>query len=86
MVGSDTLERIGQPRYYHGSLELRDKALEALAGNRARFLVFGRLTDDTFKGLDDLDIPPALRQMSTGVPESGFRVDISSTGIRRDRA
>jgi len=86
MVGSDTLERIGQPRYYHGSLELRDKALEALAGNRVRFLVFGRLTDDTFKGLDDLEIPPVLRKMSAGVPESGFRVDISSTGIRKDRA
>lgn len=82
IVGSDTLERIGQPRYYHNSTDLRDKAIAMIAANDVRFLVFGRVANEKFKGLEEIEIPAALRNISTGVPESQFRVDISSTHIR----
>ena len=82
IVGADTLERIGAPRYYHDSQDLRDQAIGKIAGRGVRFLVFGRLSDGRFKGLADLDIPESLREISIGVSESAFREDISSTHIR----
>lgn len=82
IVGADTLERIGAPRYYHDSEDLRDQAIRTIAGRGVRFLVFGRLAEGRFKGLADLDIPEPLKAISTGVPETAFREDISSTHIR----
>lgn len=83
IVGSDTIERIGHIRYYNDSVEQRDLAIDNIAAADVRFLVFGRTTDDTFIGLDDIDIPDKLRAISTGVPESRFRVDASSSAIRK---
>ncbi|MCB1694132.1 MAG: hypothetical protein KDI19_15280 [Pseudomonadales bacterium] len=82
IVGSDTLERIGQTRYYNDNAELRDNALDTIASRGVRFLVFGRVKDDRFIGVDDVELPPVLRQISDGVPESAFRMDISSSAIR----
>ncbi len=84
MVGSDTLERIGQPRYYHDSAELRDQAIREIAGHGVSFLCFGRLQGQQFMGLDELDLPPLLRGISRGVPEEAFRMDLSSSSIRRN--
>src|SRR5690606_32043315 len=42
VVGIDTVERIGQPRYYQHSRKKRDTALARLAELGCRFLVFGR--------------------------------------------
>ncbi len=81
-VGSDTLERISDPRYYHESHELRDIALRSIAERGVRFLVFGRVMGGQFRGLDEIDITPELRAMSEGVPAAEFRVDLSSTHIR----
>jgi len=58
-------------------------ALEDIAGNEVRFLAFGRTSGDRFLGLDDVELPPRLRSLSTGVPEAEFRVDISSTEVRQ---
>lgn len=82
MVGSDTLVRIGAPRYYHDSHELRDMAIDRIASLGVRFLTFGRLAGDSFVGVDDIDIPGALRAISDGVPESRFRMDMSSSAMR----
>ncbi len=83
MVGSDTLERIGEPRYYQNSVPLRDLALSRLAASDIQFLVFGRKTADRFIGLDEIEIPPVLRRLCQGVPEARFRVDISSSALRQ---
>lgn len=80
-VGADTIERIGQGRYY-ASDTARDAALDKLAAQGCRFLVFGRVKDDRFEGLDDLDLPPKLRALCEGVAESEFRADVSSTELR----
>jgi len=82
VIGADTLERIGQARYYGGEAAL-DRALEELRSAGARFLVFGRLVKGEFVGLDEMILPPALRALCQGVPEERYRQDISSTELRR---
>ncbi len=85
LVGVDTLERIGQPRYYHDSYELRDIAIDSIRDQGVSFLAFGRHAGEGFIELDQIDIPPALREISMGVAEAEFRVDLSSTSLRLDR-
>jgi len=84
-VGIDTIERIAAPRYYDGVGE-RDAALVELAERGSTFLVYGRADAGTFKCLDDLDLPPTLARLCTGVPEDEFRIDVSSTRLRRARS
>jgi nicotinic acid mononucleotide adenylyltransferase len=83
IVGADTIRRIADPRYYGGQ-PATHQALERIAGRGCRFLVFGRLGHAGFVRLGDLDLPPALRRISTEVSAEQFREDISSTELRRD--
>lgn len=83
VVGADTIERIGDPKYYQGRTELRDEALATLEACRAEFLVFGRVRQGVFQTLDDLALPPALRARCQGVSAEEFRVDLSSTELRK---
>ncbi|KAG6655801.1 hypothetical protein CIPAW_05G241800 [Carya illinoinensis] len=60
--------------------------LEILLGCKntgCTFLVGGRNVDGTFKVLEDLDIPEELRDMFISIPDQRFRMDISSTEIRK---
>lgn len=82
IVGSDTMERIVSPHYYNDSVRLRDEALGEIRDLDNRFLVFGRMKDDRFTALDDLDLPDHVLDICTGVPEGRFRVDVSSTHLR----
>ena len=82
VVGADTLQRVGDPRYYGGETQ-RDAAIEALAALGCRFLVYGRVDDGVFRTLADLTVPPALKGLGTSVPESEFRNDTSSTALRQ---
>lgn len=82
VVGVDTIERIGNPRYYHDASGRRDAAIAAIAGHGCRFLVFGRQQGGRFRTLADLRLPPALGGLCEEVPESEFRADISSTELR----
>lgn len=52
------------------------------------FISAGRLDSATgqFKGLADIDVPPQLADMFAEVPEGEFRVDISSTELRKRAA
>lgn len=81
IVGLDTLLRIDEPRYY-GSEKDRDDAISTMASRGNRFLVFGRLHDGHFQTLSAVTVSKALRQLCTEVPESEFRVDISSSALR----
>ena len=84
VVGLDTIVRIADSRYY-GTSALRDEALVELAEYGARFLVFGRTLDGTFKVLDDVaaGLPEALLRLTTGVGADEFHSPASSTDIRR---
>ena len=81
VVGTDTMRRVAEPRYY-GDAAVRDAAIKELAGLGCRFLVYGRLDAGVFTTLSDLTLPAPLAAISTGVPESEFRNDLSSTALR----
>lgn len=78
LVGADTAARVVQPRFYAGDM------LAALGGLRrrgCRFLVAGRVdASGAFLGLDDLAVPETVRDLFAALP--GFRLDVSSTGLR----
>jgi nicotinic acid mononucleotide adenylyltransferase len=82
VVGADTVERIGQERYYGGSRPMED-AIAEIAARGCRFLVFGRAQGDAFYTLENLTLPSSLAVLCQGVPASQFREDISSTAIRQ---
>jgi hypothetical protein len=82
VVGLDTIRRIGEQKYYGGPEEL-EAALGNLESNGARFLVFGRLDDDSFLGLNEISLPARLRRLCEPVSEKEFRCDVSSTEIRQ---
>lgn len=84
VVGTDTLERIADVRFHNGNRVAMLRSHEQLAALGCCFLVFGRLSPEgTFVSLEDLDLPPVLKSLCTGVPESAFRMDISSTELRQ---
>jgi len=81
IVGIDTLIRIQQARYYH-SAAARDSAIRSINESDNHFLVFGRTIKKQFRTLDDVDLLPELRSLCSGVCESDFRMDISSSELR----
>lgn len=82
IVGVDTIRRIADPVYY-GSEQRLDEAIELLNESDCRFLVFGRLDENGFQTLSSLNLPTKLVKLCDEVPESDFRLDISSTKIRQ---
>jgi hypothetical protein len=86
VVGVDTALRIVSPRFYQNSTERMTAALADLRSQGCRFLVAGRAdAQGQFLDLDDLKIPPAYRDLFTGIPEAEFRLDVSSTQLRGDK-
>ncbi len=83
VVGADTLRRIAEVRFYGGDPAARRRALEEIARNGCRFLVFGRDAGEGFLAVGDLDLPEPLASLCREVPASEFRDDISSTEIRK---
>jgi nicotinamide mononucleotide (NMN) deamidase PncC len=83
VVGADTLLRIADARYYGQHEAHLAQAINELAARGSRFLVFGRLVGERFQALGDLKLPPALMSLCDEVPPERFRVDISSTQLRR---
>jgi nicotinamide mononucleotide (NMN) deamidase PncC len=83
VVGADTAARIVQSHFYGGEPE-RDLALAELRSIDCRFLVAGRRTaEGNFLSLDRIEIPAAFRDLFRVIPESEYRMDVSSTELRR---
>jgi len=82
LVGADTIARIAEAKYYASETACRE-AIERLAAQQCRFLVFGRQLAGGYAALGDLELPEALRRLCDEVPEAAFRADISSTELRR---
>ncbi|KAJ8642912.1 hypothetical protein MRB53_004660 [Persea americana] len=85
VIGADTAARLIDLKYYWGDY---GKMLEILLGCKrsgCTFLVGGRNVNGVFKVLEDFDIPEEIKDMFVAIPEENFRVDISSTEIRRSR-
>lgn len=82
VIGADTAKRLTNLWYYDGDLAGRNTAMETLRAHDCRFLVFGRLVDDVYHGIDQLGLPDDWLKLCQGVPEETFRMDISSTELR----
>ncbi len=84
VVGADTAARIVQPRFYGDSEERMLSALAEIRSLGCRFLVAGRMdAGGRFLNLDDLALPLAVRDLFEAIPPSRFRLDVSSTDLRR---
>ncbi|MDH7569588.1 MAG: hypothetical protein QHJ73_08390, partial [Armatimonadota bacterium] len=81
VIGYDTAVRVVDPRYYAGEEDMR-AALEEVRQHGCRFLVAGRALDGAYRTLADVPIPAPFRDLFAAIPESAFRVDISSTQLR----
>ena len=87
VIGADTAPRVVDRKYYGGSERETLAALDELSRARCGFLVAGRSQGPgVFTSLGDVEIPTEYRHMFEAIPESRYRVDISSTELReRDR-
>jgi nicotinamide mononucleotide (NMN) deamidase PncC len=83
VVGADTIERIAAAQYYGGDPLAVERAMRTIGAQGCRFLVFGRSHEGRFRTLANVDLPPAVAGLCREVPADVFRVDISSTSLRR---
>ncbi len=82
VLGVDTVRRLTEPRFYHDSPAEMLASLAAVKEAGCRFLVAGRLENDRFITLRDVELPGGYEELFEAIPEEIFRVDISSTEIR----
>jgi len=85
VMGADTYVRLADPTYYGGSIEAAGRAVQRIATQARGLIVFGRERNGTFEDPARLDVPPALREVTHFVSQREFRMDISSTALRRQR-
>jgi len=83
VMGADTYRRLGDPRYYGGSEESAAAAIERIASAIEGVIVFGRSSGGRFEDASRIAAPEAIRRKSYFVSEREFRMDVSSTEIRR---
>jgi len=83
VMGADTFARLPDPRYYGGSKAAATRALKAIAAKAAGLIVFGRARDGVFQEGAAIDVPKALRDVAYFVSQREFRLDVSSTELRR---
>ena len=85
VMGADTYARLADAKYYGGSAEAADRAVQRIATQARGLIVFGRERNGEFEDAARLDVPPALRAVTYFVSQREFRMDISSTALRRHR-
>jgi Cytidylyltransferase-like len=87
VVGADTALRVVDPRFYGGDLGAMLRALQQIRDTGCHFFVGGRVdSTGSFVEVGDIVIPPAYRDLFTGLSEQVFRVDVSSTALRASRS
>ncbi|BAB02685.1 unnamed protein product [Arabidopsis thaliana] len=85
VIGADTAARIVNPKYYEGSHKRMLEVLGDCKRTGCKFLVGGRNVDSVFKVLDDHEIPKEISTMFTSISADTFRMDISSTELRKNQ-
>jgi hypothetical protein len=71
-----------QPRFYHDDPAEMLASFEVVRAAGCRYLVAGRLENEQFLTLADVELPTAYRTLFEAIPEEEFRIDVSSTSIR----
>lgn len=84
VLGADTFARLADPRYYGGSPAAAAAAADRIAREVRRLVVFGRERAGAWQDPAALDVPGPLRDVSTFVSQRDFRLDVSSTRLRRE--
>jgi len=84
VVGWDTAIRVGDPKYYGGDAARARAALESLRGAGCHFLVAGRLVGGVFQDALAFRAPEGFQDLFSPIPRALFRVDVSSTELRRN--
>jgi len=82
VLGVDTAARVIDPRFYNDDPHDRDLALASIGELGCRFLVAGRIDDNSFQDLASLDLPDGCGQLFEAIPVDVFRCDVSSSDIR----
>jgi nicotinic acid mononucleotide adenylyltransferase len=85
VMGADTYARLADPKYYGGSTDEADRAVQRIATQARGLIVFGRERNGVFEDPARLEMPTALRTMTSFVSQREFSMDISSTAIRQQR-
>lgn len=85
VIGVDTAQRLVDSRYYRGGMDV-ETALRRIRDRGGSFLVAGRSVSGRFCSLNELNVPAGFADMFREIPESEFRLDLSSTELRRGRA
>jgi hypothetical protein len=84
VVGADTALRVVDARFYGDDPSAMVRALDAIRTAGCRFLVGGRVdAAGQFVEVGGVSILPEYRELFTGLSEREFRVDVSSTELRR---
>jgi nicotinic acid mononucleotide adenylyltransferase/nicotinamide mononucleotide (NMN) deamidase PncC len=84
VMGADTFARLPNPKYYGGSRGAATRAVKAIAAKAAGLIVFGRARDGVFEEAAAIAVPEALRDVAYYVSQREFRLDLSSTQLRRE--
>lgn len=82
VIGWDTAVRLVEARYYGGDEAAMTAALDEMRDAECRFIVAGREHEGSFRTLQDAGIPSRFLPMFEAIPESRFRVDLSSSALR----
>jgi hypothetical protein len=84
VVGADTALRLVTPCYHQDDPGRLAEALAFIRDHGCRFLVAGRLdAAGRFVRLADLPVPAGARDLFEEIPDERFRLDLSSTQLRR---
>ena len=84
VVGADTAERLVAPKYYGHDEDLMHMALEEMGSAGNSFLVAVRIdSEGRVRTLGDIPVPRRFVDLFIEIPEHRFRLDTSSTELRR---
>ncbi len=90
VLGTDTFVRIINPKYYDNSMENMIEALVDMKEKGVHYIVGGRLeqmesgSKKFINGEEEVkSLPMHLQEMFTLLSEEEFRLDVSSTEIRK---
>jgi hypothetical protein len=81
-IGWDTAVRLVDPRYYGDDERSMLAALGEMRAAGCRVLVAGREHEGVFRTLADVAVPEQFEDLFEAIPESRFRVDLSSSALR----
>ncbi len=86
IIGVDTAARLVETRFYNNDYQQMLASLKKIRVAGCRLLVAGRLQNDKFLAVKNLDLPDGYRELFEELPEAEFRMDVSSTQLRTENA